>query len=375
MDNIKFTISSLDLKYKVVALYDLLSNKNAIQILSSFLCKVENEVLSITASDGDNVATLDISLYEVDGQGAFTISGKPLFNVVRSLSDQPIKFDVSMSENKAIIKYNNCVFNVPIENTETYPEFPTDSSIHIESEIASRLLIQNIENTIFAVDELRPAMSGIYFDFINQNLTMVATNGFELITNTNRNVSVNSDASFILPKKTALLLKKILNKETQKQIKIRIGKNIGELSFNGGFIKFKLIEGNYPNYKNIFPTDNNISITLEREMFISALKRVFSCSDEVNHSVWLNTENGGMKISTENMDFAIKAQENVPCNIIGSDVKIRFNIVYLIEILKSINSESVCIKISTPQKPAIITPIEEEDNTEIKALLMPMYID
>lgn len=371
-NNISFVVSSDLLKNKVTILSKVINKQNTIPILSSFLFEVGDNTLRMTASDGERMLSLDLPINDVVGEGRFAIEGSILVEATRSLPEQSIRVEVSMLENNATLNYQIGVYDVPVNQAEEYPILRSDNDNMTEVTVPSDPILRGVSNSLYAVsqNELRPILSGIHFDFSNQELTMVATDGYKLKMNSIPNIDVFADTSITIPQKAAVILKNVLESITDSFV-LRFNKTFVEARFEDGFMRFLQLEGVFPNYRRVIPNGNNIILTIDRKGLISALKRVRTCANKGTRSVVLDIQDGRLNIEAKDLELATMAKELVPCDIFGSDIRIGFNIDYLIETLENMGSMNVSIKLSNESSLAVITPTEGYDDIETKALVAP----
>ena len=180
--------------------------------------------------------------------------------------------------------------------------------------IPATVLIDNISRSLFATanDELRPIMNGVYFDLTPDSLAIVASDGHKLVRNKNFSITSETPASFNLPKKPANLLKNILTKDGG-DVLIKFDDRNAEIKYNDGVLNCRLIDGRYPNYNSVIPTDNPSQTTVDRRALLSALRRVLPFASESSQLVRLHMENGHFEVSSEDIDFATSAKEQLSC--------------------------------------------------------------
>lgn len=198
----RFTVSSTALSSKLNALSRVINSKNSLPILADFLFDIQDNVLRLTASDSENVMNTQVELTDCDGNVRFAIGNHDLLEAVKGFSEQPITFEVNLQENLVKISYQNGMFSLPIENANEYPQAQSvGEGAHIIS-IASGLLAENINRSLFATaqDELRPVMNGIYFDLTPECLAIVASDGHKLVRNKIFTIQSEQPSAFILPK-------------------------------------------------------------------------------------------------------------------------------------------------------------------------------
>ena len=192
----------------------VISSKNSLPILDCFLFQVANNVMTITASDSDNVIKSVIDLTECEGEGEFCIPNKVILDALKELPEQPLTLDVTPDSYAVKIVYQNGVYNFTAQSAEDYPRTQSMTDAANSIMIPATVLIDNISRSLFATanDELRPIMNGVYFDLTPDALAIVASDGHKLVRNKNFSITSETPASFNLPKKPANLLKNILTK-------------------------------------------------------------------------------------------------------------------------------------------------------------------
>lgn len=372
----KFTLSSTALSSKLVALSKVINSKNSLPILSDFVFEVENNTLHLTASDSENMMKTSVELTESDSNGKFAIGNHDLLEAVRGFSEQPITFEVNQQENIAKISYQNGHFSLPVENADEFPQAQEISGNATTIIIASNVLSDNINHSIFATaqDELRPVMNGIYFDLTPECLAIVATDGHKLVRNKIFNISSETPASFILPKKPATLLKNLLSKDGG-DVTIKFDERNAEINYGDGTITCRLIEGRYPNYNSVIPQNNPNQICIDRVALLSALRRVQPCANDSSNLIRFHIENGVLQLDAEDYDFSKTATEKMSCEYTGQPMSIGFKGSSFIEILSNFDSQEIMIHLADPSRAGLVLPSEQPENQDVLMLMMPMLIN
>jgi DNA polymerase-3 subunit beta len=184
----------------------------------------------------------------------------------------------------------------------------------------------------------------------------------------------NERASFILPKKPANLLKSILPKETEN-VSIKFDENNAYITMSSYTMTCRFIEGRYPNYNSVIPSNNTNKIIIDRLVFLNALKRVSVFSNPASSLVKLQLSNGQVLVSAQDIDFSTAAEETIPCQYDGIAMNIGFKSNFLIEILNNIPSTDVSVELSDPSRAGLIFPVEKDDDEDLLMLLMPMMLN
>ncbi|HKJ07337.1 MAG TPA: DNA polymerase III subunit beta, partial [Flavobacteriaceae bacterium] len=257
--------------------------------------------------------------------------------------------------------------------------FPQAVSIDSPSStvIPGHILATAISNTIFAAgnDDLRPVMSGVFFQFSEDSLTFVATDAHKLVKYTRTDVTASDTAEFIMPKKPLNLLKGILG-SSESDVTIEYNDSNAKFTFDNVILVCRLIDGKYPNYEAVIPKENPNKLTVDRGTFLNSVKRVSIFSSKTTHQIRLKMAGTDLNISAEDLDYSNKAEERLVCEYQGDDMQIGFNSRFLTEMLSNLNSNDVLIEMSLPNRAGILTPVDGvEDGEYITMLVMPVMLN
>ena len=373
----QFTLSSGTLNARLQTLARVINSKNTISILDCFLFEVANNILTVTASDNENVMQSTIELDECSGNGCFALSNRTILNAVKELPEQPLNFSVNEEDLSVEIDYQNGAFNFTAQAAEDYPLTTAMQDEVTTFTVESSVLAENISRSLFATaqDEIRPVMGGIFFDLTSDSLTVVATDGHKLVRNRILSVSdEDSPASFILPQKPAQLLKGVLSKD-DGDVVIKFDKRSAEIRYTDGMLKCRLIEGRYPNYNSVIPNNNTNCVTIDRKSLMGALKRVLPFASESSQLVRFHIEKGLLRLTAEDIDFATSAKESIVCEYGGVKMDIGFKGSAIYEILNSLSSDEVTIQLADPSRAGVIVPTAQPENQDILMLIMPMLLN
>lgn len=373
----KFVVSSKALYSQLQAIGRVVSPKNSLAILDCFLFVLEDNTLKLTASDSETTLTASIEVVESNENGCFAINSKKILEALKDIADQPLTFDLNMNTMEMTIIYQNGHYNLIAQHGEDYPQpvsLGADGVMGLS--VKSKVLLNNVTRTLFASsdDTLRPVMNGIFFDITPEDLTIVATDGHKLVRC--RSLSTKSDqkASFVLPKKPAQMLKSLIGKD-ESEVEIKFdGRNA---TFQSDSFKMvcRLIEGRFPNYNSVIPTDNPYAVTVNRASLISALKRVLVFAAEEIWLVKLTLTQNELTVSGKDLDFSTAAEEHLACSYSGRNMSIGFKGTFLIEILNNLTGDDVILELADAARSGVIVPAEQEDDEDTLMLLMPMMLN
>ena len=371
----KFIVSSTALLSHLQAISRVINTKNSMAILDNFLFRLEGNALTMTASDQETTMTTTIEVLEAEGQGLFAVSAKILLEPLKELPDQPLTFEINDENLEIFLYFQNGKYNFIGVNGDEYPQKSPLSDTAKTFSISSQVLLNGINRTIFATadDELRPIMNGICMDIHPEDIVFVASDSHKLVRCKNDSVQSGIQASFILPKKPANLLKNILPKEAG-DVTVSFDDKNACFTLSNFVLNCRLIEGRYPNYASVIPQNNPNRLIIDRALFTNVLRRVSVFADAALGLAKLQLKNGELVVSTENKDYSISAEEKVACNYTGDDLTIGFKASFLIEILNNISATEVLVELSDPTRAGVILPLENKENEDLLMLLMPMML-
>ncbi|HRS53916.1 MAG TPA: DNA polymerase III subunit beta [Bacteroidales bacterium] len=369
-----FIISSTTLLKGLQSISGVLTTNNSVPILNNFLFTIEDNNLTVTASDLETTISVKLTLLKSEKEGSFTIPAKILLDTLKTFSDIPLHFIVD--EQQIIeITAGEGVFKLAGSKGEEFPKMPQLENTS-STEIASDVLVTAINKTIFATgeDEFRPAMAGVFCQLSDEGITFVATDAHKLVKYHHKGSKSDITESFIIPKKPLNQLKSILaNCETP--VKIEFNQTNAAFSFNNVNLVCRLIEGKYPNYEAVIPVQNSKILIVDRLQFLNSLKRVSIFANQSTNQVRFKITGRELTLTAEDIDLANAAKERLTCNFEGEDIEIGFNSKFVIEMLNNIDTEQIRFEMSAPNRAGLILPINNEESPEeLLMLVMPIML-
>ncbi len=375
----KFIVSSSTLSAHLQKISKAISGKSTIPILDSFLFDLDNNELTLTASDLESTLVTKIELDNTEGNGKIALEAKRLLDILKEFPEQPLTFEIDTENLNTVILSENGKFNIvgsPADEYPKYAELTNDAMTSIP--LTAELLDSGINKTVFATanDELRPVMNGIYFSITQEDITFVASDSHKLVRYKRTDVkNEQEEASFILPKKPANLLKGLLASE-ENEVHISFDNKNAVFAFGQMKLICRLTEGKYPNYESVIPTDNPNKLIINRADLYNTIKRVSVFSNQASNLIKLHLKENEISVSAQDIDLSISAHERLTCQYQGDDMEIGFKSLFLLEILSNIGSDEVVFELSDPSKAGIMLPFEsDEKNEDVLMLLMPMMVN
>jgi DNA polymerase III subunit beta len=370
----KFIVSSSYLLKQLQILGGVINNNNTLPILDNFLFELKQTTLIVSASDLETTMSSTLEV-ESESNGSVAIPARLLLDTLKTFPEQPLTFIIE-ENNTVEISSNHGKYALAYANAE---EFPKAVSLENPSKtlFAGNILATAINKTIFAAgnDDLRPVMSGVFFQFSTESLTFVATDAHKLVKYQRTDISASESAEFIMPKKPLNLLKGILT-ANDTEVTMEYNESNARFTFDNIDLICRLIDGKYPNYEAVIPKENPNQLTITRNQFLNSVKRVSIFSNKTTHQIRLKIAGAELNISAEDIDYSNKAEERLTCDYQGDDLQIGFNSRFLTEMLNNLTSDDVSLEMSLPNRAGILTPIDGLDEGEqITMLVMPVMLN
>jgi DNA polymerase III subunit beta len=368
----KFSVSSADLLKRLQVAGGAISSNPVLPILEDFLFLIENNQLQITATDLETSITTKIEVM-ADKDGKIAVPAKILLETLKALPQQPITFSVN-DENFGIeITSAYGKYKLAGENGDDYPNVPEAETVDTVM-VPARTLLHGINNTLFATssDELRPAMTGVYFQIDFNKVVLVATDAHKLVKYAFSDVVSEVSTTFIVPKKALNLLKSALPDGVE--VKLSFNKANAFFSFGDTELVCRLIDARYPDYNAVIPVDNPNVLSVSRADFQNSLKRIAIYANKTTNQVILSISDGSLNVSAQDLDFSNEATEQLSCTYEGDPLTIGFNARFLVEMLGILESDEVKLEMSSATRAGILLPSEETVGEEILMLVMPVML-
>ncbi|SFI69697.1 DNA polymerase-3 subunit beta [Kaistella treverensis] len=372
----KFIVSSSELQKALQTVSGVISNSQSRPILENFLFEIEKDILKVTASDGETtlITSLDV---KSDAEGKIAVPAKIFQEFVKTYGEQPLTLSIKDSEDgngkllEILDEKDN--FAVALDHAEDYPEIPEfDASQKVT--ISAGILSEALSNTLFATsnDSLRPVMTGVLFQFKEDETNFVSTDSHRLVVYKRTDLINAEPVEFIMPKKPLSIFKSILASSSE-DVAIEFNENMAKFTFGNNIWICRLIDGKYPNYSAVIPKENPNVLTINRNLLLSSIRRASIMSNKSTNQVRFKLSGNILHLHAEDTEFANKADMQIPCDYNGEDINIGFSSKFLTEMLSVLSADDITMKMSQPNRPGIIEPVDGlEDEEKILMLSMPV---
>ncbi|MBI5047512.1 MAG: DNA polymerase III subunit beta [Deltaproteobacteria bacterium] len=346
----------------------IVEKRNTMPILANILIKAQQGKIEVMATDLE-VSIKDLCDAVVTKEGSMTINARKLFEIVKEVPED--KIDISTEDSgKITIKSGKVKFNMVGLPVEEFPSFPVYDEGKL-SRVTPETLKEMIEKTAFAssTDETRYNINGVFMEKEGANIRMVATDGHRLAVIVKSSEWPTLDKGVILPRKGILELKRFLD-NTEGNFSLAFTANSMIVKREGTILVIRLIDGEFPDYKQVIPKGNEVKVKLERGGFLSSLKRVSLLSMEKGRSVKFGLSKGKLELSSNNPDIG-EAREELNVNYKNEGLEIGFNATYMMEALGVIGGDEVVLELKDRESPAMLKSASAEDYLYV---IMPMRI-
>lgn len=369
-----FIVSSSYLLKQLQVLAPVINSSNTMPILDHFLFELEQNSLRVSASDLETTMTAVLDL-ESTSQGSIAVPARLLLDILKTFPEQPLTFTVE-DNNTLEISSNSGKYVLAYAAAS---EFPKAVVLDAPSQtlMPAEVLATAISKTLFAAgnDDLRPVMSGVFFQFDTQGLTFVATDAHKLVKYGRSDVKAAQTSEFIMPKKPLNILKGILS-TVDGDVVIEYNDSNATFAFGPFHLTCRLIDGKYPNYEAVIPKENPNKLIINRTLFLNSVRRVAIFANKTTHQIRLKMAGTELNISAEDIDYSNKADERLTCDYQGDDLQIGFNSRFLTEMLNNLESDEIQLEMSLPNRAGILTPVDGLDEGEkVTMLVMPVMLN
>jgi DNA polymerase-3 subunit beta len=365
------TISKEQIINGLQAVQNIVSTRTTLPILSNVLLRAEGDRLEFTATDLDVTVACGVEA-KVKTPGASTVPVKKLFGIVRELSNMEIDMEVD-EKNNCTIRSGSSFYKINGLSADEFPPLPKfkeDKKVVLPQETLKSML----KKTSFAIstDESRYVLNGIFISLKDHKMTMVATDGRRLaLVDEDMDVAEKSQGEFIVPAKAVNELNRLL--QDKGEVELRYAENQASFTLKDDkdsniLIVTKLIEGNYPNYRQVIPGETKERVPLMREEFLHALRRAEIMTSEKSNSVKLSFGKNKLEITANSPEVG-EAKETLAINYKGAEMAIAFNPKYMIDPLNALPNDEIFIELIDELSPGVV-----KINGPFLYVVMPMRL-
>jgi len=347
--------------------------RSTLPILNCILFTAEDNQLTLRTTDLEITMQTSIPVM-VEESGKVAIPARFISEITAELQESTLHFE--MDEDLQVeLQTESGDYTITGKDPEEFPALPVmddQQTVDIPNDLLTRL----IDKTSFAVsrDELKPALTGVLFQFRESDIRGVATDGHRLVrcirTDTN---SPNFQGDVIIPTKFLNIVNSNLSQDGTTNL--QVGENHVKIEFDDSLIYTRIIDERFPDYESVIPSDNELEVMADADEMIASLKRVNIFANKSTHQVTMAFEQNKLTISAENPENNSSAQEEVNIQFGGESITLGYNAMYVMDILRHLDTKQVLLKLKSPISAGLIFPSEQQEDEDITMLLMPIRLN
>lgn len=366
----KLSLSRDSLASRLAIATRAISTRTALPALSGVLLSVDDRTVRLRATDLE--LGLDLSLEgEVETPGQALLPGRLLSDIARSLPDSSLNLELREAERDVQISCGGSTFQVRLLPSEEFPKLPTPEGDSVS--LPAPALIETIERVALAAsrDEARPVLTGVLVSAEERSLTMVATDSYRLsVKHTELEQPVSSKLEANVPARALRELTRIVAQEESAEVEIFLLANQAVFRCDGVVLSSRLIEGQFPNYKQLLPESYEHEVRLPRDEFAEVVRRI-SLLAQKNAPLRLAFSEGELTVSAETPDVG-GAEESLPAPFQGEPLEIGFNPEFLRAGTEIMDADEVVLKLISSLRPGLLQPAGRDD---FSYLVMPIRLN
>lgn len=375
----KFSINRDHFVTGLQQVLNVVGTRATMPILSNVLIKAEGEQLLLTTTNLDLGIRCQIKA-EVSDPGGITLPVRKLATIIRSLPDAKVEVE-STSAHQAKISSGGSMFRIMGISEEEFPPLPSFADQHVFN-LPQQELARMLSSVYYAQssDENRYILNGVYFLFENDQMTLVATDGRRLAhVSKELQVSEENAGNLILPAKTVEELRRLLGKgdevritfsDRQVAFEIKISEATQEDGlFESIYLVSKIVEGKYPNYKQVIPKESDHRISIERELLAECVQRAALMTSDKSNSIKMKLTNNLLEITGSSPEYG-ESHESMAVNYEGGEVQVAFNPKFLLDPLRALGNDEIYFEFKDELSPGVFKTLES-----FLCVIMPLRLN
>jgi DNA polymerase-3 subunit beta len=374
----EFKVNSKELEKLLGKIIPAVPARTPMPILENFLFEVKDGQLTIYATDLEISLKSSLNIVTEDNV-KLVVPARLLNDIVRSLKETTIHFKLTTNKKINLIT-DTGKYVISYLEPEDFPEIPSVTEDKNAKEI-NEVTINGMElryafeKTAFAMskEEMRPAMMGNLFEFTDDGLRFVTTDGHRLVNLQKKDIKASFNQQYVIPERAVSVLLKVLD---EKDVKMFMSKSYVSFKLNDIELITRLIAQKYPDYNSVIPLENEFLLKVNSKEIHDSIKRMMLFSTTSTRRVKFSIKKNLLEISAEDLDLGASGEEKVACEYNGDDLEIGFNSAYVNDILNHISdNDEIIFKLHSPTKAVIIEPVIKKENLDLMMLLMPVRLN
>jgi DNA polymerase-3 subunit beta len=347
------------------------SNRGTLPSLSGILLIAADARLTLRATDIELALTRDLDDADTESEGTVLLPGRLFADVVRSLPPGPVSLELRTEQRDVEIAAGGARFHLRTLPAEDFPRLPEREGETVRLPAAPLAATIDLVARAASRDEVRPILTGVMLQAEGTRLTMVATDSYRLsVKHTELEMEVSQPLDANVPARALRELARIIGAEHAEEVEIALPRNQIVFAAAGVVLSSRLIEGQFPSWRQLVPESFDHEVRLPRAEFLEIARRISQLAQR-NAPLRLAFAEGELTVAAETPDIG-DASESMPAPYSGEPLEIAFNPQFLVEGIESVGTEELAIQLSSPLRPGLLRPIDGED---FSYLVMPIRLN
>ncbi|HEY1286298.1 MAG TPA: DNA polymerase III subunit beta [Solirubrobacterales bacterium] len=366
----KLTVKRDDLVAKLSIVSRAVSSRETTQALSGILLNADSGPVTLSATDGNLGLRTELEA-EVGEAGAVLVPGRLFAELARSLGDESVSVETREAERDVEIRSGGSRFHLRVLPAEDFPKVPEGEGENL------RIPAQALADTVDVVapaasrDDMRPVLTGVLVTAAGEEMTMVATDSYRLaVKRTPLEAPLGGELEANIPARALRELGRIVSSEEVEEVEVSLRPTQAVFSAGSVVLNTTLIEGQFPNFRQLLPESYEHDVRLPREEFLAVARRVSQLAQR-NAPLRLSFSPGELKISASTPDVG-DAEETMPAAFEGEPLEIGFNPDFLKDGIDSVEGDELVLRLISPLRPGLLQPVDNED---FRYLVMPIRLN
>ncbi|UCF78415.1 MAG: DNA polymerase III subunit beta [Candidatus Eiseniibacteriota bacterium] len=366
----RFTIMRPDLEILMNRVITVVPPKSTLPVLSTVLIEAKENLLRATSTDLDMSISASVAC-NVSEEGSVCIPARRFAEIAKKLPTDEVR--IAVEDFRVKVECGRGKYELSGMEAVDFPRMPEFKS-EFRFTLPSTVLRKGERRCLYAasVDESRPVLNGIFLQLFPTELRMVATDGHRLAKVSFSGSYVKEKVEVIVPPKALRQVVRLIP-EGECNIEVGVSKNYIMFEVDDSIICSRVLEGPFPNYEQVIPKETSKKLVINTEELIDAITRVSIFADNVTHQVRFSLRSDKVNLSVSTADVG-EGKESVPASYDGEEMDIGYNANYVLEILKSVDSDEVTFSLNTPLLAGLVEPMEKEKGEDLLCLIMPLRL-
>jgi DNA polymerase-3 subunit beta len=377
----KFSIARDDIHEAIQKVANVIPQRSTISMTQNILLKAEGKHVELVATDLEITMVTEVEA-KVEEKGSVAVPGRLINDIIRELPNVTLNFEsdesfrLNFRSEFADDATRKGDYKVSGEDPAEFPQRPELNNFK-EINISNQALRRLINKTIFAcsTDELRPALTGVYFEIGDANFQTVATDGHRLaLMKYSESKLPQENINAIISTRALGFAQRSLESDGDSVVKI--GDKHALFQMDNTRLYARLIDEVYVEYQNVIPNETNLEMLVDASQFYSSVKRVSLFSNPITSQVILKIYKDRIDIHAEDVDYGGQANESIPCEFNGDEeFVIGFNARYLQDMLRHADTKQIIMQLIRPDYAVLFKPQNLPEGEDQLMLLMPIRLD